>query len=105
MLILAHSGNAILGFKMVFVAQVEEGRKGRIHFKQDVTATTAVSAVRTAKGDELFAEEGKAAAPSIASFDVYVDLINEFHMNRLRVRGERFRARPLTIVLESFFII
>jgi len=89
----------------MFVAQVEEGRKGRIHFKQDVTATTAVTAVRTAKGDKLFAEEGKAAATAIASLDVYVDLINEFHVNRLRVRGERFRGRPLTIVLESFSII
>jgi len=26
-------------------------------------------------------------------------------VNRLRVRGERFRGRPLTIVLESFSII
>jgi hypothetical protein len=78
-LILAHARNAILGFKMVFVAQVEEGRKGRIDFKKDVTASTAVTAVRAAKGDVLFAEEGKATATAIASLDVYVDLINEFH--------------------------
>jgi hypothetical protein len=102
--VLAHAGNAIFGFKVMLVAQVEEGRKGRIHLKQDVTATTAVTAVRTAKGDKLFAEEGKAAATAIASLDVYVDLIYEFHMSRLRVRGERFRGSPLTIVLDSFSI-
>jgi hypothetical protein len=98
--VLAHAGNAIFGFKVMLVAQVEEGRKGRIH----LTATTAVTAVRTAKGDKLFAEEGKAAATAIASLDVYVDLIYEFHMSRLRVRGERFRGSPLTIVLDSFSI-
>jgi hypothetical protein len=106
-LVLAHAGDAILGFKVMFVAQVEEGRKGRIHFKQDVTAATAVTAVRSAKGDKLFAEEGKTAATAITSLDVYVDLIDEFHMNRLRVRvrGERFRGRVLTILPEAFSII
>jgi hypothetical protein len=74
---------------MVFVAQVEKSRKGRVHFEQDISATAAVTTIGTAERNELLAEKGETAASTIAGFDVYFNFVDEFHIigARRRVRG------------------
>jgi hypothetical protein len=79
MLILTQTGHAIFSFYVVLVAQVEESGDGHVHFKQNISASSAIASVRAAKRHKLLAQKGETTTSTIASLGVYFDLIDKFH--------------------------
>ena len=65
----------------------------------------AIAAIRAAKWYKLFAQEGKASSPAVASLDVHIDFIDEFHSDAfgLKVKNEKLKQSILSLFCFSLF--
>ena len=63
--------------------------------KNDISAASAVAAVRSALCDIFFPSEGNAAVPSPAGFDVYIDLIHKHSGSPPITRKNEKKSLPL----------
>jgi hypothetical protein len=85
----AHTVLAALAFVFRVVAKVDEGVVALRAFHDNVTTAPAVSAGRTAAGDEFLAAEGHAAIAAVASFDTNFCFIDEHGWTRDQNLGTR----------------
>ena len=90
---LRHSYNKVFGFFTVtsaalsvrtigcfifsFILKIVKGRKVCINHKNNVSAFTAVSAVRTARGDVLFTVESNCTVTAVTGFDFNDRFVNK----------------------------
>jgi len=75
----AHAVNATLGFEMLLVTIIDQGIQAFDRLDQDMTATTAIAAVRAAIFDVFLTPEADAAVTACTGLDVYFTLIEKFH--------------------------
>ena len=77
--VLAHPGNAALGFEVLCVTEVDQGVEPGDRFKNDVAAAPAVTAVGPAIFDVHFAPERHLTGAALARADEYFGLIEKMH--------------------------
>ena len=61
------------------MTEVDQGVQTAVGAYQDMTAVTAITAVRSPFGDELLAPEAHAAVAAVPRLDLDHCLIDEFH--------------------------
>ncbi len=78
----SHAVLAALRLVLGVIAEVDQGIVTLRGDHDDVAATAAVAAGRSAAGNEFFAPEGHAAIAAVAGLDAYLCLIDEHYTTR-----------------------
>ena len=81
--------STVLGLPVMFSSEIQQGVQTGIGFKIDMTSPTAVTAVRSAFGNETFTTEADTACSAVACLDKDGRFIDE---HRFWVHGSRFRV-------------
>src|SRR5262245_23554009 len=79
--------------EVLAIAVIDEGIEIRHRLDEDITATPAVAAIRSAEFDELLAPEADGAGTAGTALDEDLGFIEEFH--RLLTQRKRGMVQPL----------
>ncbi len=75
----AHTVLAAFGTMVTLMAKIDQRIQTAVADQQDTAAVTAVTAIRAALGDELFAPKAHAAVAAIPGLDLDNRFVDEFH--------------------------
>src|SRR6266403_1177651 len=79
MAVLAHAAGALLGLEVLLIAIVDQRVQAIDRFDDDIAATAAIAAARSAELDIFLAAERHAAVAAVAGADIDFCLVKEFH--------------------------
>ena len=92
--LVARAVPAVLGDLMLPVFQIQQGMMRFCRPQNDVAALTAITAIRTAFGDELFPPEAHASRAAVSPPDKYLCFVNKSHTDITRVTLQGMVAVP-----------
>ena len=73
------AGQTVRGYKFVLVAESEQGVTALVDAENDVSATSAVTAVRATVGDVFLTSERNGTRTAVTGFYIYFYIIDK-HM-------------------------
>ncbi len=95
MAVLAHAAGALLRLEVLLIAIVDQRVQSIDRLDDDVAATAAIAAARSAELDILLTPERHAAVAAVAGADIDFCLVKEFHW--IQVRQGRRCGNPLCL--------